>query len=400
MKTSFLKLLTLIFSLFSINGVATELDENLQQRCNSLPFSLEGTPQTGKFGSGDPNVEYKGKLIDGIAHIFYPSGKLQRRMKRIDENGNPDLKGNRSIGLYEVFDEECYLVNRGSRNNNGDLSGPMEVFVKGLLSVKGNHTNNKAEGIWEIYDNEVLTKKEFYKNGVYVSAEYYENGNLTRKGPWSADGIEDGLWSYYKDGELIRTQSWDNGVLLSAEFYENEELGQKNYYKSKSRADGTREFVAVSGEYYENGNLTMKGPWSAEGNTDGLWTYYENGTLYREITWQNGKNIKQVGIYPSITCKKLVSDFGANEMRALRDHKDKTYIVSARVSSVGADFNDNPQITLSDGNQFSFNSCMAFPAKGEDFYYDLNQGQLVKMQCTITGEVMGSPMLKRCVLAN
>ena len=61
---------------------------------------------------------------------------------------------------------------------------------------------------------------------------------------------------------------------------------------------------------------------------------------------------------------------------------------------------DNPQISLSDGNQWSMNSCLAEPAKGEEFYYDLNQGQLVKMQCTITGEVMGSPMLKRCVLAN
>ena len=60
---------------------------------------------------------------------------------------------------------------------------------------------------------------------------------------------------------------------------------------------------------------------------------------------------------------------------------------------MGADFMDNPQIMLSDGNQWSFNSCMALPAEGEDFYYDLNEGQLVKMQCMITGEVMGSPML-------
>ena len=104
--------------------------------------------------------------------------------------------------------------------------------------------------------------------------------------------------------------------------------------------------------------------------------------------------------YPSITCGKLVSEFGGNEMRALRDHKNKTYIVSGRVESVGADFMDNPQINLSDGDQWSFNSCMAEPARGEDFYYDLNEGQLVKMQCKVTGEVMGSPMLEGCVLAN
>ena len=104
--------------------------------------------------------------------------------------------------------------------------------------------------------------------------------------------------------------------------------------------------------------------------------------------------------YPSISCSKLVSDFGANEMRALRDHKNKTYIISAKVESVGADFMDNPQINLSDGEEWSFNSCMAEPARGEDFYYDLYEGQLVKMQCTVTGEMMGSPMLERCVLVN
>ena len=104
--------------------------------------------------------------------------------------------------------------------------------------------------------------------------------------------------------------------------------------------------------------------------------------------------------YTTISCRKLVSDFGANEMRALRDHKNKTYIVTATVESVGADFWDNPEISLSDGEEWSFNSCMASPAEGVDFYYDLNEGQKVKMQCTVTGEMMGSPILERCVLAN
>ena len=102
----------------------------------------------------------------------------------------------------------------------------------------------------------------------------------------------------------------------------------------------------------------------------------------------------------TISCGKLVGAFNANEMRALRDHKNKTYIVSGRVESVGADFMYNPQINLSDGSEWSFNSCIAEPARGEDFYYDLDEGQFVKMQCKVTGEMMGSPMLEGCVLAN
>ena len=95
MKTFFLIIISLSFSLFGINAVAAGVDENSQQRCDSLPFSLEGIPQTGP----DPDIEYKGKLIDGIVHVFYPSGRLQRKGKRIDDNGNPDING-KATGLF------------------------------------------------------------------------------------------------------------------------------------------------------------------------------------------------------------------------------------------------------------------------------------------------------------
>ena len=106
MKTFSLIIISLSFSLFGINAVAAGVDENSQQRCSSLPFSLEGTPLTGKFGSGNPNIELKGELIDGITHIFYPSGNLQRRGKRVDDDGNPNLEGERSIGIFESFNED------------------------------------------------------------------------------------------------------------------------------------------------------------------------------------------------------------------------------------------------------------------------------------------------------
>ncbi|SVC58521.1 uncharacterized protein METZ01_LOCUS311375, partial [marine metagenome] len=108
MKTLSFYLTPIILSLglSNISVVAAESDENSQKRCDSLPFSLEGIPQTGP----DPNIEYKGKLIDGITHVFYPSGRLQRRGKRIDDNGNPDING-KGDGAFEIFSEEdCYLT--------------------------------------------------------------------------------------------------------------------------------------------------------------------------------------------------------------------------------------------------------------------------------------------------
>ena len=102
--------------------MAADLDKNLKQRCDSLPLSSGSKPMTGPLGSNDPNIVFTGKMINGITHIFYPSGKLQRRGNRVDRNNNPSLQGDRMIGLVEIFDEECYLWVSSSRNSVGTLT--------------------------------------------------------------------------------------------------------------------------------------------------------------------------------------------------------------------------------------------------------------------------------------
>ena len=412
MKTLSFYLTPIILSLglSNLSVVAAESDEN-SQRCNSLPFSLEGIPQTGP----DPNIEYKGKLIDGITHVFYPSGRLQRRGKRIDENGNPDING-KGDGAFEIFSEEdCYLTRRDTWKYPS-IHLFSEFFDKGLLTAKGKYTDNQRDGIWEYYENgtlivkrnwkvgqlqslesftdgDLINRKDLYdENGINTYTEIYADGILSFGGPFR-DDKQHGDWQIYdKSGTVTQIDYFEKGNKLTEEFFENEVIARRNHLKN-----GT--YVSV--EYFENGILDQKGPWWDEnGNQQGVWEYYENGTLDRKATWKDGKNSKQVNIYPSITCSKLVGEFTANEMRALRDHKNKTYIISARVDSVGADMFDEPEITLSDGDQWSFNSCMAKPAEGEDFFYDLDKDQLVEMECVVTGEVMGSPVLEGCVLVN
>ena len=265
MKILSLILLSLSFSLFNLNAVAAGLDNELDKRCNSLPFSLEGTPQTGKFGSDDPNFELKGKLIDGITHVFYPSGKLERRGKRVDDNGNPDLKGERSIGIFESFDEECYLNGRFTRNNNGVLlSG--EFFDKGSLSAKGNYTNDQQDGIWE----------------------YYKNGILSLRGPWK-DKEQHGDWKVYDEsGTVTQIDNYEKGKKLTEEYYKNGEINRRNHIIENK-------YVSV--EFFENGKLDQKGPWWDEnGKQQGVWSYYEDGTHTKKVTWQNGEIVKEVRI--------------------------------------------------------------------------------------------------------
>ena len=103
---------------------------------------------------------------------------------------------------------------------------------------------------------------------------------------------------------------------------------------------------------------------------------------------------------PSISCRKLLDDFEANEMKALSLHKGKTYLLSGTVGSVQAGMGDKPVVKLSSGEMFDIKSCYAYPASGSEFYYDLNKNQKVTMRCEVDGEMGGSPVLRRCVLAN
>ena len=343
-KTKYLLIIALSLIVFNTNTMAADLDKNLKQRCDSLPPSSGSKPMTGPLGSNDPNIVFTGKMINGITHIFYPSGKLQRRGNRVDRNNNPSLQGDRMIGLVEIFDEECYLWVSSSRNSVGTLTST-KYYSKGDLIESGNITEDKEDGIWEYFETGALTRKNNYVLGVVKYTEYYLEGN---------------------------------------------ELHQKDYFNKNGNL--------ISAEFYEDGIVTIKGPgWNEDNKMQGIWEYFENGALFKKVTWEDGKDIETLMIHPSVTCKKLVQDFKANEMRALRKYQNKTFIISGRVTSVDADMWDKPQITLSDGEQWSFSSCLASPAAGEEFFYDFDKGELVKMQCQINGEIMGSPILKACV---
>jgi len=348
LKTKFLLIIALNLAVFHASTMAADLDKNLQQRCDSLPSSSGSKPMTGPLGSGDPSIVYTGKMIDGITHIFYPDGKLQRRGNRVDRNNNSSLQGDRMIGLVETFDPECHLRGEYTRNSSGIATSGKFYGTNGDLNSSGNYTEDKKDGIWKSYENGVLKNKMNYVLGVVKYEEFYLKGN---------------------------------------------ELKQKTYFNKNGNM--------ISTEFYEDGIVTIKGPgWNEDNNMQGIWEYFENGALFKKVTWDDGKDIKTVMIHPSVTCKKLVQDFNANEMRALRKYQDKTFIVSGRVSSVDADMWDKPQITLSDDEAWSFSSCLASPAAGEEFFYDFDNGELVKMQCQVNGEIMGSPILKGCVASS
>ena len=102
-----------------------------------------------------------------------------------------------------------------------------------------------------------------------------------------------------------------------------------------------------------------------------------------------------------VSCSSLYNEFEVNEMRAIRKYKGKEVIITGRVTSIDADFYDNAQINLSTADQWGFGSCtLSPPTNNQDFAYDLDKGQYVKLKCEDISEVMGFPQASSCKLVN
>ncbi len=100
-----------------------------------------------------------------------------------------------------------------------------------------------------------------------------------------------------------------------------------------------------------------------------------------------------------ISCGNLYDEFQANEVRTIRNYKDKEVVITGTVTSIDADFNDNAIIVLGTGkNDFGISSCRLSPnKKNQDFAYNLEKGQSVRLRCNDINEMVGSPTAENCV---
>jgi zona occludens toxin (predicted ATPase) len=98
-----------------------------------------------------------------------------------------------------------------------------------------------------------------------------------------------------------------------------------------------------------------------------------------------------------ITAEALAAAYTANEVAADATYKDKLVEVTGTVMSISQDFLDNPTVTLSDGHEYSFNNPQcSFPKERAAQVADLTKGQKVTLQGRVSGEVIGTAMIKEC----
>ncbi|MCZ8021523.1 MAG: tetratricopeptide repeat protein [Cyclobacteriaceae bacterium] len=203
--------------------------------------------------TGQISSEYQIKdgKYEGLWKYYYPSGKLKSEYTYTNDQ------------LHGVVNE--YYVNGKLKVTvhyaNGERHGPyLEYYENGMLAKKGWNQSGYEQQNWTTY----------YPNGKIKSEQYYLNGQITGK-----------AYYYTSDGQLYYTEEFDNNNLIA-----NTTYNKSGQVISKSNKKGATEEIIVS---YDNGQLRELDQKNCNKLNGKLQRFLDNGKLYTEYNYLNGK---------------------------------------------------------------------------------------------------------------
>lgn len=99
-----------------------------------------------------------------------------------------------------------------------------------------------------------------------------------------------------------------------------------------------------------------------------------------------------------VTASKLIADYKANEISADTAYKGKDVEVTGIVGSIAKDIMDTPYITLTNGDQYAFESVQCFFAKAdEQKLTSITKGKSKTITGIVTGK-FGNVLIKDCTI--
>ena len=189
----------------------------------------------GKWQKSHPNgrLSYQGYFKDdkpvGEWIRYYESGQVKARIKYINSSDSADA---------ELFDPY------------------------GKKMAEGSYLNEKREGLWQFFSENIKVSEEEYKDGKKhgISRRFYPTGEILDMSEWR-NGIQEGDYSiFFKSG--------------------------KPYMQCKYR-NGKRNGICIA--YQETGSIEMEAYYS-NNLRDGEWKYYDkNGISSYILKYSNGK---------------------------------------------------------------------------------------------------------------
>ncbi|WP_422107849.1 toxin-antitoxin system YwqK family antitoxin [Winogradskyella sp.] len=204
---------------------------------------------------------------DGKRHGLWTKNYYQTDQKRYEGT----FKHGKEIDTFNYYTlSKGKSVLSATKVFNGKDSIAEVTFYtsKKKIISKGKMNGKRYVGEWIYYHKGSPEKMivEYYNKEGQLEGErtvFYKNGNLAEK-------------AQYKSGELDGTSQWyaEDKVLLRESIYKEGKLNGKTI------------------NYDSNGNVTSEGPYEANKKV-GIWKYYKNGKISKEIDHTNQKVIKK-----------------------------------------------------------------------------------------------------------
>jgi antitoxin component YwqK of YwqJK toxin-antitoxin module len=270
-------------------------------------------------------VRYNYMAVKGKQNGFY---------REYHSNGNllaeGTVKNDSATGTWITYSKEGVKLSEIEWKRN-EVNGIVHIFYpNGKVQKKGYKVKDLSEGWWdEYYESGQLKSHEYFKNGKYEgSAEtYYENGQIESKGKYESDERQ-GEWVFYHDnGQISKVGSYDRGqstglwkyfYATGIRYYTAERNAGKlngsyeDYYESgKLKSKGVCVNDTWQGRYemyHENGKLKKTGSYQLD-SMDGDWiNYYEDGTIEYTGHYTNNKKDGEFKFYRTDGSLELIEN--------------------------------------------------------------------------------------------
>jgi antitoxin component YwqK of YwqJK toxin-antitoxin module len=263
-------------------------------------------------GTIQSKVKLKNGKVDGTITRYAQNGKLEyeKGMKdgidegperSYDESGELVAETTYKNGKAEGKSFAHY--NRGNGDayrkteyyKNGLLDGEYtEIYDNGTVKTKGKYLNGKKEGVWETNKEDGAKKPtEEYKDGEVIKRiTYFTDGKVEMERNFDSNGKQHGVEKKYdwEDGSLKTELNYVHGKQVGKQIrYMNSNAG--NYIETSNNNEAGQKDGEYAEIFVKEKNVKAKGQYVKD-KKNGKWTYgYENGFIYKEETYDNGKLI-------------------------------------------------------------------------------------------------------------
>ncbi len=201
-----------------------------------------------------------------------------------------DFEKGKKIGNWQYFYSNENLRIKESYIKDAQ-NGIREDYNKnGTLRSICNYENNVIKGVYDTFDNGILSQSVFYsegdQNGPYES--YYADGKLVSEGFLESDKVNYDQYSYWQNGNLIRITHYIKGELSSSDRFNNDGTKEGNFdYKNKTGS--------FTSNYY--GGITTSVIEFVNGWKTGKYLYHNK--LKKPLVESEFVNNKQTKVYKS-----------------------------------------------------------------------------------------------------